>query len=448
MAGKKQVEKNAVDQAEGQAAKQVEEKVKKSDPKTEAADLNPAELLAAAAYMTDIVPNGCLYHAWRVGLVGEHIASALVPDEAGAAFFAGLIQDVGTVGAYKHITQYTSLQKQMDDPLIRSHPRRGAALLEWLPGMGDAAKLVRAHHEWWDGRGYPDGKVAREIPAASQILLAVETMDAAGCFQSSTSLVEGLRRLAIFTGHAWSKEVWAGVVHSVEDSAFYESVMDPTGIQPLISDMLAKRPLPSELGCMEGLERVFHVFAALVDAKDPATSGHSIRAAKLAKGLAKHMGLDDEEVRMAYRAGLVHDCGRLGVPTPILRRSGRLNDEEMALVRKHAQMTTRVMSCIPHNPQMALIGEIAGHDHERYDGTGYPDRLTGENIPILSRILTVADAFDAMTSATSYKHLLSPRFAVIRLKQAAGAQFDPKVVDAMTEAVEGRALDVDLAAAA
>lgn len=435
------------------AKKQAEEQAKKPEPKTESPDLRPAELLAAAAYMTDIVPNGCLYHAWRVALVAEHIASALVPDEAAAVFYAGLIQDVGTVGAYKHITQYTSLQKQMDDPLIRSHPRRGAALLDWLPGMSDAAKLVRSHHEWRDGRGYPDGKVAMEIPTGSQILLAVETMDAAGCFQSSTNLVEGLRRLTIFTGHAWSNDVWAAVVHSVEDAGLYESVMDATGMQPLISDMLAKRPLPPELDCAEGLERIFHVFAALVDAKDPSTSGHSIRVAKLAEGLAKHMGLSEDEVQMAYRAGLVHDCGHLGVPTPILMRSGlmrsgRFNDEEMGVVRKHPQMTMRVMSCMPTCPDMAVIGKIAGHDHERYDGTGYPDRLTGGDIHILSRVLTVADAFDAMTFTTSYKHLLSPRFAVIRLKQAAGSQFDPKVVDAMTNAVEEGVLEVEHAAAA
>jgi HD-GYP domain-containing protein (c-di-GMP phosphodiesterase class II) len=434
--------------AKKQAEDQAEDQAQKPEPKSESPDLRPAELLAAAAYMTDILPNGCLYHAWRVALVAEHIASALVPEEAAAVFYAGLVQDVGTVGAYKHITQYSSLQKQMDDPLIRSHPRRGAALLDWLPGMSDAAKLVRSHHEWWDGRGYPDGKVAREIPVGSQILLAVETMDAAGCLLSSTNLVEGLRQLTIFTGHAWSKDVWAAVVHSVEDAAFYESVMDPTGIQPLISDMLTKRPLPPELDCAEGVERVFHVFAALVDAKDPSTSGHSLRAAKLAEGLATHLGLSADEVQTAYRAGLVHDCGRLGVPTPILRRSGRLNEEEMGLVRKHAQMTTRVMSCIPNSLRMALIGEIAGHDHERYDGTGYPDRLTGENIHILSRILSVADAFDAMTSATSYKHLLSPRFAVIRLKQAAGSQFDPKVVEAMTNSVEERVLEVEQSAAA
>lgn len=448
MAAKKQAEKQVTKTGKTEKV----EKAQKTEAAGESLDLSPAALLAAAAYMTDILPDGCLYHSWRVGLAAERIASALVPDEAQTVFYAGLVQDVGTVGAYKHVTQYTSLQKQLDDPLIRSHPRRGAALLDWLPGMSDSAKLVRSHHEWWDGRGYPDGKVARRIPVGSQILLAVEMMDAAGCFASTSSLVEGLRQLAIFTGHAWSQEVWEAVVHSVEDAEFYKSIMDPTNMQTVISEMLAKHPLPPELDSAEGLERIFHVFAALVDAKDPSASGHSLRAARLAKGLVQQMGLSENDVRTAYRAGLVHDCGRLGVPTPILMRSGLMrsgmfNDEEMGLVRKHAQMTMRVMSCMPTCPDMAVIGEIAGHDHERYDGTGYPDRLTGENIHILSRILTVADAFDAMTSSTSYKHLLSARFAVIRLKQGAGSQFDPNVVDAMTGAVEGGALEVEQAAA-
>lgn len=426
------------------AKKQADNQTGKSD----GLDVRAADLLAAASYMTDIVPNGCYFHSWRVALVAEHLAQRFLPDEAGDIFYAGLMQDVGTVGAYKHITQYTSLQKQLDDPLIRSHPRRGAALLDWLPGMSGAAKLVRAHHEWWDGRGYPDGKVAMEIPMGGQVLLIADTLDAAGCFMSNAALVDGLRQLAVFTGHAWSKDVWGALVQSVEDVEFYESMMDQSGLQGLISDRLAKHPLPAEMDCVEGIERIFHVFPALVDAKDPSTTGHSLRTARLAKGLAAHMNLSEDEVRTTYWAGLVHDCGRLGVPTLLLKRSGRLNEEEMNLVRKHPQMTMRVMSCMPNCPGMAVIGELAGHDHERFDGAGYPDRLTGENIPLISRILSVADAFDAMTSPTSYKHLLSPRFAVIRLKQAASTQFDPRIVDAMTSAVEEGVLDVEQASAA
>ena len=97
---------------------------------------------------------------------------------------------------------------------------------------------------------------------------------------------------------------------------------------------------------------------------------------------------------------------------------------------------------------MAEIGHIAGSDHERYDGTGYPNRLSGENIPLLSRILSVVDAFDAMTAATSYKNRLSPRFAVIRLQQSAGTQFDSTVVQAMIDATEEQFIQLPQTAAA
>lgn len=415
-----------------QAQKQTEA-VQATEAKSVPLELHAAELLAAASYMIDILPSGCIYHGWRVGLVAERLASMLIPEETTDVFYAGLMQDIGTVGAEMHITQYTSLQKQLDDPLIRSHPRRGAGVLEWLPGMSNAAKLVRSHHEWWDGRGYPEGKAAREIPVGSQILSIAENMDTAGCFISSAALVEGLHQLAVFAGHSWSSDVWTAVVHSVEDSEFYKSLMDPIGLQGLMADGIAKHKLPAELDTEEGIERIFHVYAAMIDAKDSSTDGHSLRVAQYAKRLAERMGLSEEEQRTIYRAGLVHDCGRLGVPASILKRAGGLNDEEMNIVRHHAQMTIRVMSCMPTCPDMAVIGAIAGHDHECYDGTGYPDRLVGEYIHILSRILSVADSFDAMTASVSYKHLLSPRFALIRLKKAAGTQFDPRVVECAIE---------------
>ena len=380
--------------------------------------------------------------------MAEHLAQSFLPDEAADVFYGGLLQGVGAVGACRHITEYNSLQKQLDDPIIRSHSRRGAALLDWFPGMVKAAKLVRAHHEWLDGRGYPDGMVATEIPIGSQILLIAETLASAGCFTSNAALVEGIRQSAIFTGHAWSKQIWDALVKSTEDTAFYEAVVDRNRLQGMIADRLAAHPLSHDMNTEEGVERAFHVFPALVDAKDPSTTGHSLRTARLAKGLAAYMKLPETEVRKTYWAGLVHDCGRLGIPTMILKRSGRLNEEEMNLVRKHPRMTMRILSCMPECPDMAVIGEIAGHDHERYDGGGYPDRLAAESIPFISRIISVADAFDAMTSPTSYKHLLSARFAVIRLKQAAGSQFDPNVVDAMISAVEKGELGAELSRAA
>ena len=418
------------------------------DKKTHKMNIHSAELLAAASYMTDIIPNGCLYHSWRVGLVSAKIASSLAPGEERDIFLAVLLADVGTVGAIKHITQYPSLKKQIEDSHISTHPRRSAALMDWLPGMGEAAKIVRSHHEWWDGRGYADGKIGNEIPLGSQILRVVVTAVTAGCFSSGANMIEGIRRLAIFTGHTWSKDIWAAFVRSIEDADFYKLLMDPAELSGLIYERLTTLGLPKGLDSEDGIERIFHVFAASVDAKDPSTAGHSLRVARSSKALAQHMNLSDAEVRIAYHAGLAHDCGRLGIPSSILKRSGRLNEEEMNLVRKHAQMTIRILSCIPKCPDMAVLGEIAGHDHERYDGTGYPDRLSGGSIHIISRLLSVCDAFDAMTSSKSYKHVLSPRFAVIRLQQAAGTQFDPAIVEAMTSAVEAGIFEEEHSAAA
>ena len=190
----------------------------------------------------------------------------------------------------------------------------------------------------------------------------------------------------------------------------------------------------------EGVERILHVFAVLLDARDSFTSGHSLRTARLAKALVQHMKLSEEEGAVAYRAGLVHDCGRVGVPIEVVDRPGRLNEQELNLVREHAQMTIRTLGCIPDCPGMAELGNIAGHDHERWDGRGHPDHLSGENIPLISRVLSVVDAFDAMTATTTYR-MLSPKCAVMRLKDGSGTQFDPQVVDAMISALESGALD-------
>jgi HD-GYP domain-containing protein (c-di-GMP phosphodiesterase class II) len=112
----------------------------------------------------------------------------------------------------------------------------------------------------------------------------------------------------------------------------------------------------------------------------------------------------------------------------------------MDIVRKHAEMTMRVFACLPDCPDMREFGQLAGHDHERWDGKGYPDKLSGENIPLISRILSVVDAYDSMVAPNDYR-LLTPKGALVRLQQNAGSQFDPKVVKAMVEAIRSGFLD-------
>lgn len=392
----------------------------------------PAQLLAAVSYMTDLIPDGCLYHSWRVALLSQHLASIVAPEIRRDVFYAGLLQEIGSIGAMEHITSYNSLELQVNDPHIKAHPERGAAILDWLPGLAEASALVRSHHEWWNGTGFPDGLAGDDIPLGSQILRLADAADSAGSFENRAAIAKGLRNLAGFTGYAWSSSLWADFVGSTTDTAFYKPFLDKKSLPKLMAQTCKEIAVPDELNNEEGIERILHVVAAMVDLKDPATRGHSIRIARYAKSLAKHMCLSNEDAHLAYRAGLVHDCGRLGLPSHLVNRTGRLSDKELTIVRAHAGMTIRSFNCLPDCPEMAALGEIAGHDHERFDGQGYPDGLAGERIPLISRILSAVDAFDAMNSARSDR-MVSSKAAVIRLQQNAGKQFDPQVVEAMVD---------------
>jgi HD-GYP domain-containing protein (c-di-GMP phosphodiesterase class II) len=398
-------------------------------------NLNPGELMAAVSYMVDIVPEGCHFHSWKVGLAAERIAAELDPDLRRDVFYGGLLADIGAVGAAKHVIQYPSRRDQLQDAQIRRHPQRSSAFLDWLPGMKNASKYVRAHHEWWDGRGYPDGKSGSDIPLGAQIIGVADAAEVGGCFSFNNDLRHCLHAIVGLAGKAWSSDVVAALVGLTKDVHFYREMMDSAALPAAVSRKVAELEVPSELNNEVGVERVLHVVAALVDVRDPSTSGHSLRTARYAKALAETMGLSDEEIELAYYAGMVHDSGRLGLPTSILMKPERLSDKEMTLVRKHARMTIRIFNCLPDHPEMAALGEVAGHDHERWDGNGYPDGLKGEDIPLISRIISAVDAFDAMISATNYR-LLSPKCAVMRLQQGAGSQFDPKVVEAMTAAAQ------------
>ncbi|MDH7602351.1 MAG: HD domain-containing phosphohydrolase [Armatimonadota bacterium] len=410
-------------------------------------NLNAGELLAALSYATDITPSGCHFHSWRVALVAERIAQVMLNDNRRDVFLAGLLHDTGAVGAYRHITYYRTIRQQLEDIQVRAHAQRGAAIVEWLPGMHAVAECIANHHEWYNGGGYPEGKAGNQIPTASQILLIADVLDIVGCFRSVASLRSTLPGMADLTGSAWGKEIWQAFVQTLEDGDFYSTLTDSDALAPLIKQKLEELGVPETLAGEEGAERALHLFAALVDLKDPSTSGHSLRTARRAEILASHMKLSDAEAHLAYRAGLVHDCGRLGIEGSLLNRAGRLTVKEMDVVRKHAEMTIRVFECLPDCPDMREFGYIAGHDHERWDGKGYPDRLAGEDIPLIARIISVVDAYDSMVAPNEYR-LLTTKGALVRLEQNAGSQFDPTIVKAMIEVTRSGHLDEAMRSAA
>ncbi|MGW8061570.1 HD-GYP domain-containing protein [Streptomyces ziwulingensis] len=169
-----------------------------------------------------------------------------------------------------------------------------------------------------------------------------------------------------------------------------------------------------------------------VDIKDGYTRGHSERVGQASMMIARELGMDDERVETLRFAGILHDVGKLGVPTRLLRKDGPLTPEERRVIELHPEYGHEMVRGI------RFLGEARAavlHHHERLDGSGYPYGLTGDRIPESARVVAVADAFDAMTSTRSYRRARPVAAAVEELQRCAGAQFDPRMVGALVRAL-------------
>jgi HD-GYP domain-containing protein (c-di-GMP phosphodiesterase class II) len=173
--------------------------------------------------------------------------------------------------------------------------------------------------------------------------------------------------------------------------------------------------------------------SAVLEVRDAYTYGHCFRVAVLAQRIAKGMGLCELACHEIYLAGLVHDIGKVGLPDAILHKPGSLSEQEYQQVRLHPEIGYRIVERIPHL-QFALPGIL--HHHEQWNGSGYPHGLQGRMIPIMARVLAVADSFDAMTSKRAYREPLTMEAAVGRLVEGRGVQWEHGVVDQLLHCLE------------
>jgi putative nucleotidyltransferase with HDIG domain len=200
-----------------------------------------------------------------------------------------------------------------------------------------------------------------------------------------------------------------------------------------------QRRLVADLGAANSrLERAGLSFAtalvAALDARDQYTAGHSAAVAVYAQDIAARLGLTGEEQHLAHLCGLVHDIGKVGLPAGLLEKRGPLTLDERRRMQEHPVMGERILTNVD---DYAEIATIVRHHHERVDGNGYPDGLAGDEIPLISRIIAVADAYDAMTSDRPYRDAMPSRVARLRLAQAVESQFDTTVVAAFEAILAG-----------
>lgn len=181
------------------------------------------------------------------------------------------------------------------------------------------------------------------------------------------------------------------------------------------------------------LFRTIQAIAAAVDAKSLFSREHSSRVTQLCLDIGSEMGLSKDDLDVLEFAATVHDIGKIGTPESLLSKMGRLTDEDWSSIRDHPRVGATFLASID---ELREVASIIRHHHERMDGYGYPDNLRGEAIPLLSRILAVADAFEAMTADRPYRRAMSPSNALEELRANAGEQFDPEVVKAAAAVIQ------------
>lgn len=186
----------------------------------------------------------------------------------------------------------------------------------------------------------------------------------------------------------------------------------------------------------EIINESIETFTGFIDAKDPYTNGHSKRVAQYTRLLAQEMGFEGEDLDRIYYTALLHDCGKIGVPDNILGKPGKLTDEEFTIIKSH---TVRGGEILKSFKSLEHVEDGARYHHERYDGRGYPEGKAGEDIPLIARIICVADSYDAMSSNRVYRNHLTKEQVIEELEKNKGKQFDPQIADIMLRLIrEGK----------
>lgn len=223
------------------------------------------------------------------------------------------------------------------------------------------------------------------------------------------------------------EELWSE--SAIQDQNLIEFGTCETGLMNTMAVMLATHSKNVNLLC-EKEELLLGVLRALVttiDAKDAYTGGHSDRVAKFSKEISQRLGLSSQACEEIYMSGLLHDIGKIGVPDAVLGKPERLTEDEFQQIKRHPQIGYEILKSL--KPFAYLLPGVL-HHHEAFDGSGYPQRLAGEDISLMGRIIAVADSFDAMTSNRTYRQGMPIEKAVQILTSGRGKQWDPAIVDA------------------
>ncbi len=311
--------------------------------------------------------------------------------------------------------------------LMETRCNQGADIARKLRFSEQVAEGIKNLDEHWDGRGLPDGLSGNQIPVISQIALMAQVIDVFHFDNGKDIAISEVRKRS---GTWFSPELVAIFERAAEKSSLWDMLASPD-IQTAIAEM---EPGQVDLSADEDyLDDISIAFAKVIDAKSPFTSGHSERVALYTDLIAEQLGFDDDHRRWLKRGALLHDMGKLGVSNAILDKNGKPDDEEWAAIKMHPVYSYDILSTVPVFNDILPI--VRGH-HERLDGKGYPDGLKGDEITFETRIVTVADIFDALTADRPYRKAMSVPKVLDIMESDLEVALDPEIFNALKLALQ------------
>ncbi|MEO7457879.1 MAG: HD domain-containing phosphohydrolase [Gemmatimonadaceae bacterium] len=437
-------------------------------PGTETVSLS--EVLSALSYALDLTEGATPGHTLRSCLIGMRLAEevGLSAAERSALYYAILLKDAGcssnagrmaalfgsddqwvkprmkvvdwhkrirlalrtavTVGRGRSIVararQFMAIArtKDMTRDLILIRCDRGAEIAQQLGFPPETAEAIRSLDEHWCGLGYARGLSGADIPILARISNLAQTLEAFHARGGPRAAI----RVARARSGTWFDPALVKLVRRwKKDDAWWALLGGDVA-----SAVVAAEPKDRVINVDDyGLDAVCRAFADIIDAKSPFTYGHSIRVADVAREVAEQCGLDESEQRRIYRAGLLHDIGKLGVSNSILDKNGPMTADERKAMETHPRYTLEILERVTPFRRFALTASL---HHEKLDGSGYPFGVKGAQIDLASRILVVADIYDALTSDRPYRAGMSQERATQILEGERGTKLCPVALDALT----------------
>jgi HD-GYP domain-containing protein (c-di-GMP phosphodiesterase class II) len=317
-------------------------------------------------------------------------------------------------------------QERMTEELIAARCERGADIAARLGFPEATAVAIRFLDLHWNGKGYPQGLRHAEIPLLSRILNIAQTVEV---FLARDGVRAALGVLRERRGRWFDPALVDEVLSWQWDDTWWAGVAAPDVDAQVVE--LEPAAAPRRLGTQD-VDEVAAAFAEIIDAKSPFTSRHSSNVAMYACAIGETMGFDADALRRTRLAALLHDVGKLGVSNRILDKDGPLDAAERGSVERHPLFTWDILSRVE---AFAPFARQAATHHEKLDGSGYPWKLEGDDLDLPSRVLVVADIYEAVTATRPYRKGLPAPAAIAILQQHRGTKLDPDAIDALASHV-------------